>query len=46
MKIEKFNLIDSGKVVYAVSGVDDNKAAMDAVRKYKKENSANFYKAH
>lgn len=46
MKIEKFNLIDNGKVVYAVSGVSDNKTAMDAVRKYKKENSDNFYKTH
>jgi hypothetical protein len=46
MKIEKFNLIDNGKVIYAVSGVSDNKTAMDAVRKYKKENGDNFYKTH
>ena len=46
MKIEKFNLIKNGKIVYAVSGTEDLMAAMDEVRKYKKENIASFYSNH
>ena len=46
VKIKKFNLINNGKVVYAVTGVKDSSTAMDVVRKYKKEKTCKFEKEH
>ena len=46
MRIEKFNHIDNGKVIYAVIGEPDADTAMLEVCRYKKDSKDEFMKTH
>ena len=46
MRIEKFNHIDNGKVIYAVIGEPDAETAMIEVCRYKKDSKDEFMRTH
>jgi len=44
--IKAFTHVENGKTMYAVTGIDDNTKALDAVRKHKKAGKIAFMKTH
>ena len=46
MNITAYNHVDSGKIMYAVTGETDNTAAMKSVCRLQKKNMTNFMKDH
>lgn len=44
--IKTFTHVENGKIMYAVTGTNNNDTALDMVRKYRKANKTTFLKTH